>query len=91
MAETKRGRGRPRKNPTTTNPSEVNKMPITMPQETAILGIAVATYKLLRSYNSLKHPTYDEIVGLENARLDMERAFPELLGWHKGYGNDQGD
>ena len=87
MAETKRGRGRPRKNPTTAKAAAeyVNKVAITLNQETAILSIAVATYKLLRSYNSLIHPTYDEIVSLEKARLEMERAFPELLG----YANDK--
>ena len=87
MAEVKRGRGRPKKNPTTANAAAdyIDKVGIAAAQETAILGIAVATYKLLRSYNSLKHPTYDEIVSLENARLDMERAFPQLLG----YNNDQ--
>jgi len=89
MAEVKRGRGRPRKNPTTAKAAAdyIDKVGITLNQETAILSVAVATYKLLRSYNSLKHPTYDEIVNLEKARLDMEKAFPKLLG----YNNDQSD
>ena len=70
MAETKRGRGRPKKE---------EQIILTKDQKIALLELMLATCKVMHSYEAMVHPSIDEIINLDNARIKAFSAFPYLL------------
>ena len=70
MAENKRGRGRPRKE---------QQIVLTKDQKIAMLEMMLAISKVLGRYRKLMHPSYDQIVDLDDASIKMLDAFPFIL------------
>ena len=70
MAENKRGRGRPKKE---------EQIVLTKDQKIAMLKMMLATSKVLNRYRNLMHPSYDQLVNLDDASIKMFDAFPFLL------------
>lgn len=72
MAEKKRGRGRPKKNPVV-----VDKL--TVIEEHALLEAVLAMTVILREYQALKHPSINQIMKLNEANMQIRAAFHSVF------------
>ena len=79
MTEKKR-RGRPPKaKPHILNQGVGGWHGLSLRQQKAILAVALETCKLLKEYEGMKHPNFDNVMRLAQAWNLINEAFPEML------------